>query len=379
MGCGTSSMDYPENPYEGQAAIDPAYLARMQQQQQAQAVAQYNAELPAGALAHNAAAGMMQQPPPQPAVQAQTMTQQHAGLPTAQPQMAVAQPLKAEPAPAPAGATLGEPGVEFVLAGDFCWEGAEPAPNWKIEVMADAAGIVFGGNRADSGYEMHYKGTIDHDNIDVHAVFENGMVIQYEASLSGGDMGVANGQFFGRAVVLAAAQAGPGSEMTAGSVATISGTLTRHVVRAIEFKLGGADGWYAWDGEPAQKGFAMEVVVDRLGQVFGSNRNAAAGSELKEYRGRFSDGTLDVDAVFESGQVINYVGQVMAGMTWNGRIQVKTAGTNAVAFKPVGTTGTMGGNIVMKRAEQPMTRPLGMPMREYLLRAISMSTYPHSF
>ena len=26
MGCGTSSMDYPENPYEGQAAIDPAYL-----------------------------------------------------------------------------------------------------------------------------------------------------------------------------------------------------------------------------------------------------------------------------------------------------------------------------------------------------------------
>ena len=69
---------------------------------------------------------------------------------------------------------------------------------------------------------MHYKGTIDHDNIDVHAVFENGMVIQYEASLSGGDMGVANGQFFGRAVVLAAAQAGlPGSEMTAGSVATI--------------------------------------------------------------------------------------------------------------------------------------------------------------
>ena len=71
--------------------------------------------------------------------------------------------------------------------------------------------------------------------------------------------------------------------------------------------------------------------------------------------------------VFESGQVINYVGQVMAGMTWNGRIQVKTAGTNAVAFKPVGTMGTMGGNIVMKRAEQPMTRPLGMPMREYII------------
>ena len=143
--------------------------------------------------------------------------------------------------------------------------------------------------------------------------------------------------------------------------------LRQEFVRAIEFKIGGKDGWYAWNGEPRQTGFAMELVVDRLGQVFGSNRNTAAGSEMKSYRGTFQEGTLNVDAVFESGQVINYVGQVLAGMTWDGHLEVKTAGANSQAFKPVGTVGTMGGNILLTRAEQPTTKPLGMPMREYII------------
>ena len=52
-------------------------------------------------------------------------------------------------------------------------------------------------------------------------------------------------------------------------------------------------------------------------------------------------GDCALDAVFESGQVINYVGQVQAGMTWHGELEVKTAGENAMQFKPVGTRGTM--------------------------------------
>ena len=40
-----------------------------------------------------------------------------------------------------------------------------------------------------------------------------------------------------------------------------------------------------------------------------------------------SKGTLDVDAVFESGQVINYVGKVLAGMCWYGQLTVTVAGT----------------------------------------------------
>ena len=58
----------------------------------------------------------------------------------------------------------------------------------------------------------------------------------------------------------------------------------------------------------------MAFTVDRVGNVYGSNKNAAADAELKEYRGSFVDGELNVDAVFESGEVIKY--RLRQMITW---------------------------------------------------------------
>jgi hypothetical protein len=370
MGCGASSYPQPD-PYAGQAAVDPAFLARQQQQQQQQQQQMMMMQQ------QQMQQQQMQQPmqPAMPMAQASMQPMAPGYADTSAPAYAQQKPaMVVAPAPtAPAAAAvaeseplraLGSPAREFIMEGNFQWAGGQPAPNWQMAVFCDEAGNVFGGNRADKGYEMHYSGYITAEGINVQAVFESGMTIKYEATLSGAETGKVGGTFAGSAEVL---KANPGSSMPAGSVGKISGELRQEFVRALEFKIGGTDGWYAWDGEPRQTGFAMELVVDRLGQVFGSNRNAQAGAEMKSYRGTFSNGMLNVDAVFESGQVINYVGQVLAGMTWDGQLEVKTAGDNAMAFKPVGTRGTMGGNILLTRAEQPTTKPLGMPMREYII------------
>ena len=168
---------------------------------------------------------------------------------------------------------------------------------------------------------------------------------------------------------------------------TIQGVITRNFVSAVEFVVGGGSGWYAWEGRDRCAGFEMRFTVDRIGNVYGGNKNSAADAEQKEYRGTFKNGELDVEAVFESGQVIKYTGRVLAGMQWNGSVQVKlysllflaiappnrrvpvdqvvTAGTNAAAFEPVGTQGTVGGGVSIRRADSPHTIPLGMPMRQY--------------
>lgn len=349
MGCGASSYDNGHDPYAGQAAVDPAFLARQQQQQQLLQVQMQQQQT---------MVMQMQQREQQRTQELQTVAYTQpiqAAMPQAALQVGTSQPQQR---------SLGSPAREFMMDGNFQWAGSQPVPNWQMAVFCDEGGNVFGGNRADKGYEMHYSGHITANGIEVHAVFESGLTIKYEATLSDAKPGQVSGVFEGSALVLSAQ---PGSGLPVGSTGTISGVLRQEFVRALEFKIGGADGWYAWDGEPRQTGFAMELVVDRLGQVFGSNRNAQHGAELKSYRGTFSDGMLDVDAVFESGQVINYKGQVLAGMTWDGRLEVMTAGDNAQAFKPVGTRGTMGGNISLTRAEQPTTKPLGMPMREYII------------
>eukprot|EP01052_Picozoa_sp_SAG31_P010316 SAG31_NODE_562_length_14085_cov_164.582869_11_plen_57_part_00 len=52
--------------------------------------------------------------------------------------------------------------------------------------------------------------------------------------------------------------------------------------------------------------------------------------------GSFKNGVLDVDAVFDSGQVIRYSGSIGIGMTWEGFVTVAVAGQNAKSFKHVG-------------------------------------------
>ena len=74
-----------------------------------------------------------------------------------------------------------------------------------------------------------------------------------------------------------------------------------------------------------------------------------------------------MDAVFASGQVIRYTGRVLAGMSWSGRVQVVTAGVNAEGHKPVGTGGSVWGEVAIALAEDARTRPLGMVMREYVI------------
>ena len=54
-------------------------------------------------------------------------------------------------------------------------------------------------------------------------------------------------------------------------------------------------------------------------------------------------------------------------MSWQGRVEVVTAGANAAHFKPVGTAGSVWGSVQVARAEDARTWPLGMPMREYEL------------
>lgn len=54
-------------------------------------------------------------------------------------------------------------------------------------------------------------------------------------------------------------------------------------------------------------------------------------------------------------------------MLWEGRVEVATAGTNPAAFKPVGTTGSVWGEVQIHRATTAVTWPLGMPMREYFI------------
>ena len=246
MGCGASSAEPYEDPYAGQAAIDPAFLAR-QQQMQMQQQQQHGQAMPMQPVAYGSTQAMaMQQPQQQQATVQRQMAQAqqpkapmagttYAGLPEVTGAAGWPQPATTVQKP------LGSPAREFIMEGSFQWAGGEPVPNWQMAVFSDEAGNVFGGNRADKGYEMHYAGFITEQGINVEAVFESGMTIQYEASLTGGEVGVANGNFEGKATVLAA---NPGSQMPAGSIGTIAGVLRQEFVCAIEFKIGGKDGWY---------------------------------------------------------------------------------------------------------------------------------------
>ena len=206
MGCGASTEPY-QDPYEGQAAVDPAFLARQQQSQMQAMAAQQQLTMqgqamPMQPVPYGTTQAMamqqqyQQQQPQQP--QQQPQYQQQAGMiaqPMAQPQAAKAPVAGTDPTgwmqpAATVQKPLGSPAREFIMEGDFQWAGSEAVPNWQMSVFCDEAGNVFGGNRADKGFEMHYAGFITEQGINVQAVFESGMTLQYEASLSGGEVGV---------------------------------------------------------------------------------------------------------------------------------------------------------------------------------------------
>lgn len=103
----------------------------------------------------------------------------------------------ATPAPAPSPAQpamMGSPTRELVLAGAFSWRGAaanqqEPASKWELRVMADAAGVVFGSNRRQTGWEMHYRGRkLGNNRLEARALFDCGAIFAYAIEFFGGNL-----------------------------------------------------------------------------------------------------------------------------------------------------------------------------------------------
>jgi hypothetical protein len=301
-----------------------------------------------------------QHQPPPPAYGVQQHQQPPSAYGTQAPSQGFVQPQPSAP-PAAGGAaahaSLGSPAVEYNLEGQYLWGDIGQPQVWSMQVMVDSEGNVFGGNRADglgmtgrffSG-QVHTDPTTQRGVLNVREVYESGTVIAYTCNLP--HRYAENGSFSGNMLAEADSTVDGIDGRPPGTHGTVSGTISRKFVSAVEFKVGGGSGWYAWAGEPTQAGFEMHFTVDRVGNVYGGNKNLQQDAERKEYRGTFKHGELSVEAVFESGAVIRYAGRVMAGMQWSGHVEVVTAGTNVLGFKPVGTRGTVGGAVSIRRAE----------------------------
>jgi hypothetical protein len=271
---------------------------------------------------------------------------------------------------------VGSPVREIVLEGEFRWGEGQPAAPFQMKVLVDGSGGIFGANRKDRGWVMHYRGALAGGLLSVRSVFNSGLILAYQVQLALGavdrqDRRQTGG--FTASCVVERPGATPEHAMPVGARGVLRGEAAVNYVKAASFVIGKEEateshGGYQWDDDGVQHdGFEVRFTVDRTGSVFGSNRNRVAGAEKKSYRGSFRGGELSVDAVFESGQVIRYTGRVLADMSWQGRVEVVTAGANAAHFKPVGTTGSVWGSVQIARAEDAHTRPLGMPMREYEL------------
>ena len=97
-----------------------------------------------------------------------------------------------------------------------------------------------------------------------------------------------------------------------------------------------------------QTGWEMKFLVDLTGRVSGQNRNDVAGAEMKTYSGAVCNGIMKVVATFESGATIEYHGTITAALTFQGLcIVTSVPAASAASFKPIGTTGTLGGSVMV--------------------------------
>eukprot|EP01052_Picozoa_sp_SAG31_P010317 SAG31_NODE_562_length_14085_cov_164.582869_12_plen_369_part_00 len=196
---------------------------------------------------------------------------------------------------------VGGPVRELVLSGEFQWQGATQPSPWMLQAMVDFAGNVYGANRRQRGWEMHYRGKrVSETRLEVVAHFDCGAKFFYAIDCFGESM------FAGTCTVQAAARPGPDvppqyAELVVGAVGEVQGTFAENVVRAFSICIGqeidgsNSEGWYMWDDdEEPHQGFEVRLTVDRTGNVYGSNRNRTRGAEVKMYRGKSIQPTNEV-------------------------------------------------------------------------------------